>query len=420
MNILQAEFPIFAELVVMAGQADLLRSTGPFTVFAPTDEAFASLPEGALDMLKADELLLSQYINSQIAPDIWPTRELIKGDRRCDFLSGLETLNEMSFYGTNDYGQILVGNAAIVVGNLEVRNGLVHGMDYVDVDSRDPIWSEVTRAVWFWEGVERMQRYLVDVGGPYDMFCGNPELLELLDGDGPFTFFVPTDEAFTQLEAKLGSELTYYDVVGEIVRYLIIEGEMLTPQTETQDSFVTYQESEMQVAFSNEQVVQINGIEINILAQMRMRNGVVYMIDAVPVPPDLDLENLLPTIWEIVANSEQLTIFAESVESAFLEEQFSQWGLLTLFAPSDDVLTAMSPEELDAWMGQDFYLIYFNRQLLSNLEISELVRTDFGYEIPVSFDGEQLYLGEARVIEVIEAQNGIVYILDAFVGVEVE
>lgn len=94
--------------------------------------------------------------------------------------------------------------------------------------------------------------------------------------------------------------------------------------------------------------------------------------------------------------------------------------MLTLFVPSDDVLSAMSPEELDAWIGQDFYLIYFNRQLLSNLESSELVRTNFGYEIPVSFDGEQLYLGEARVIEVIEAQNGIVYILDALVGVEVE
>lgn len=59
----------FLGLVEAAGMADMLKREGPFTVFAPTDEAFALLPPGTLDRLLAQDRLLQETVQSHIVPD---------------------------------------------------------------------------------------------------------------------------------------------------------------------------------------------------------------------------------------------------------------------------------------------------------------------------------------------------------------
>jgi uncharacterized surface protein with fasciclin (FAS1) repeats len=59
----------FLGLLEAAGMADMLKREGPFTVFAPTDEAFALLPPGTLDRLLAQDRLLQETVQSHIIPD---------------------------------------------------------------------------------------------------------------------------------------------------------------------------------------------------------------------------------------------------------------------------------------------------------------------------------------------------------------
>ena len=59
----------FLGLLEAAGMADMLKREGPFTVFAPTDEAFALLPPGTLDRLLAQDRLLQDTVQSHIVPD---------------------------------------------------------------------------------------------------------------------------------------------------------------------------------------------------------------------------------------------------------------------------------------------------------------------------------------------------------------
>jgi uncharacterized surface protein with fasciclin (FAS1) repeats len=62
-------FNSFLGLLEAAGMADMLKREGPFTVFAPTDEAFAQIPPGTLDRLLAEDELLQKAMQSHIVPD---------------------------------------------------------------------------------------------------------------------------------------------------------------------------------------------------------------------------------------------------------------------------------------------------------------------------------------------------------------
>src|SRR5918994_242550 len=59
----------FLGVLEATGMADMLKRKGPFTIFAPTDEAFAQLPPGTLDRLLADEELLQKAVQSHIVTD---------------------------------------------------------------------------------------------------------------------------------------------------------------------------------------------------------------------------------------------------------------------------------------------------------------------------------------------------------------
>ena len=69
---------VFMDLLEASGLADTLRQKGPFTVFAPTDEAFAALPEGFLDTLRREEnrAKLVALISAHIVPDIFSSARL--------------------------------------------------------------------------------------------------------------------------------------------------------------------------------------------------------------------------------------------------------------------------------------------------------------------------------------------------------
>jgi uncharacterized surface protein with fasciclin (FAS1) repeats len=118
-------FKTLATALQAAGLVDTLKGPGPFTVFAPTDEAFAKLPAGTLDSLLKDKAKLSAVL----------TYHVVAGRVRAADVAGLteaKTVEGRSLrISTN--GGVKVDNANVIKTDIEASNGVIHVIDSVVV-----------------------------------------------------------------------------------------------------------------------------------------------------------------------------------------------------------------------------------------------------------------------------------------------
>jgi len=118
------DFDTLVTAVQAAGLADTLANEGPFTVFAPTDDAFAALPPGTLDALLLPENrdLLTDVLTYHVVPDTVTSNELESG--------GLDTLNGgLAVQVTPD--RVVVNNASVIQPDIPASNGVIHAINRV-------------------------------------------------------------------------------------------------------------------------------------------------------------------------------------------------------------------------------------------------------------------------------------------------
>ncbi len=106
-----------------AGLVETLKNDGPFTVFAPTDEAFAKLPEGTVEALLADPDKLSQILTYHVVPGRLMAADVVSADSLTTAQGGKLTID------TTDGARI--GNAAIIQTDIATSNGVIHVIDTV-------------------------------------------------------------------------------------------------------------------------------------------------------------------------------------------------------------------------------------------------------------------------------------------------
>ncbi|WP_370236616.1 MULTISPECIES: fasciclin domain-containing protein [Henriciella] len=121
----------FSTLVTAITEAELveaLKGDGPFTVFAPTNDAFAALPDGTLDSLLMDE-------NQDQLQDILKLHVVsgkIKAGDIAEGTSEVETLSGDTITITKDSdGAVTVGGAAVISADVKASNGVIHVIDSV-------------------------------------------------------------------------------------------------------------------------------------------------------------------------------------------------------------------------------------------------------------------------------------------------
>ena len=116
-------FQSLADAVDLSGLEEELNGSGPFTLFAPTDEAFANLPAGLMDTLMMDKARMAEVIKHHVIADQISSSDAISA-KNAMALDGevldLETCNGFK-----------VGNASVTEADIECRNGLVHVIDAV-------------------------------------------------------------------------------------------------------------------------------------------------------------------------------------------------------------------------------------------------------------------------------------------------
>ena len=105
---------------------DTLKSEGPFTVFAPTDEAFAKLPPGTLDDLLKPEN--RSKLQSILMYHVVPGKVMAKDAM---MLSTAETANGQSLTIDNSSGGVMVDNANVIKADIICSNGVIHVIDTV-------------------------------------------------------------------------------------------------------------------------------------------------------------------------------------------------------------------------------------------------------------------------------------------------
>lgn len=117
-------FSTLVAAVTAAGLVDTLKGDGPFTVFAPTDEAFAALPEGTVEGLLEDIPTLTAILTYHVVPGAIMSGDLAEG------CNDVETVNGASATICVD-GGVTIDGATVTQADIEASNGVIHVIDAV-------------------------------------------------------------------------------------------------------------------------------------------------------------------------------------------------------------------------------------------------------------------------------------------------
>ena len=116
-------FKTFIAAVKAAGFTESLRSSGPFTVFAPSDEAFARLPAGTWDALAKDKVRLAQVLTYLVIPGKVLVADVKPGKTK--------TLQGTQIMLKSDNGRVTVDEATVTESDILADNGVLHAIDTV-------------------------------------------------------------------------------------------------------------------------------------------------------------------------------------------------------------------------------------------------------------------------------------------------
>jgi len=119
-----ARFSTLVTALQAADLVDTLNGKGPFTVFAPTDDAFGKLPEGTVDALLDDIPTLRSILLYHVTPGKVYSSEVVK-------LNSADTVLGKSISIRVENGKVLVNNAQVVITDIEASNGIIHVIDTV-------------------------------------------------------------------------------------------------------------------------------------------------------------------------------------------------------------------------------------------------------------------------------------------------
>lgn len=264
-----ARFSILVEAVTKANLASALQGDGPFTVFAPTNDAFNALFAqlgvsgiADLDAATLTPILLNHVVSGQV--------------KAADVATGYaSTLNTNAPGGNsvkiflNKGSDVMVEGSKVIIPDIMASNGVIHAIDKVILPS-----SVVGHAI-------NNSNFSILVEAVV-----KANLVEALSAAGPFTVFAPTNDAFNKLFNTLGvsgiSALTAEQLT-PILLYHVVSGNVTSSQVST-GSVPTLNDGSNLNLMVSDMGVTIN-TDVNVVAtDVQGSNGIIHVIDAVLLP----------------------------------------------------------------------------------------------------------------------------------------
>ena len=281
----------FTTLVAAVQQAELvdaLKAEGPYTVFAPTDDAFAALLEetemSAEDLLGAENL--ADILLYHVVAGEFDAASVIELVGESDYVL-VDTLAGIPVKVSVEMGNVYINDAMVAAADVEASNGIIHVVDSVIMPPSQTITEIVVEAADMGDDSE----FTVLLAA-----VAQAELAEALAGEGPFTVFAPTDAAFAAaleaLDITAEDLLANEDLAG-ILLYHVVGGEEALYSNDVATALADADEMGIMVETLNgayftvtadEDGIYVDGAQI-VMTDILASNGVIHVIDAVILPP---------------------------------------------------------------------------------------------------------------------------------------
>jgi transforming growth factor-beta-induced protein len=379
---LAASDPRFETLVgaiVDAGLESTLRGPGPFTVFAPTDDAFEALGVdlSSLDQAELAEILTYHVVSGSVPSDAVPPL--------ADSVAGF-TL----FFDTSS--GVDVNSATVTEADLQASNGIIHVIDGVLMPPN------IVDAV----GYAGLGELGAAVG------AADPAVATLLTSDSELTVFAPTDAAFQAIasvtaglsQAELTAVLSYHVVPAAVTSDAVppVAGSGLLNEWGYPVSLM----------FDTSSGVVVNGGSTVVTADIKVTNGVIHVVDTVLLPP---------TIVDLaVAGGLTGLAGALGAASGNLDTLLTTAGPFTVFAPDDAAFAAASgvTATLTADELRDvllYHVVTGSAPVTSGDLTNGDVATALGPTVTIDVAGPTVN-GAAITLADLHGTNGVVHVID--------
>lgn len=345
---------ILKDAVIKAELVETLSSDGPFTVFAPTNDAFVALlgalgedynslddfdTEGEIALLK--DILLFHVIPAKVlAADLSPSEvSTALADNKLEIIASGETFV---------IGDASETNANITGTDIMASNGVAHTIDKVLLpQSAIDFVTQLSQKniVGLAQSVDDLS-LLVDA-----LIQADAGLVDVLSGDGPFTVFAPTNAAFADLLDTLGDDfnsLADFDTAEEkallakVLTFHVVAGAKVASGDLVQNQEIPTVQGESLVAVVSHEIriFDKTGEASNVTGpDNEASNGIVHIVDKVLLPREV-LDALAPATPNIVGLAQSVDDLSLLVDAliqadAGLVEVLSGDGPFTVFAPTN-------------------------------------------------------------------------------------
>ena len=391
---------IHDSLVAALTQADLvttLQGDGPFTVFAPTDQAFI---DAGIDLTTFD----TDEENATLVDIL--TYHVVSGKvMSTDLTDGMEAsaLNQDTLTFSVSATEVKVNDAIVTTADVESSNGVIHVIDKVLMPPADLVDIPATAQS---TGVHTA---LVAA-------LAQANLVATLQGTGPFTVFAPTDQAFTDA----GIDLTTFDTDEEnatlvdILTYHVVSGTVVSSDlTDGMEAAALNQDT--LTFFVSATEVKVNDAVVT-TADVATSNGVIHVIDKVLMPP-ADLVDIPATAQTTGVHTALVAALAQANLVATLQGT----GPFTVFAPTDQAfadagidLTTFDTDEENATLVDilTYHVVsgtVLSSDLTDGMEAAALNQDTLTFSVSAT----EVKVNDAVVTTAdVATSNGVIHVID--------
>jgi transforming growth factor-beta-induced protein len=406
---------LVAALQATGLDATLADTNSSFTVFAPTDDAFALLGDDTINALLADTDTLSNILTYHvITGEVDATTAISLAGTTVSMVNGDSVGLSLS-----PDNELLVNAATVIIADIQTDNGIIHVIDAVLLPPSDivqPTSNIVETAVAngnFTTLVAALQATELDV--------------VLADASANFTVFAPTDAAFALIgEATINTLLDNTEVLSSILLQHVI------PEIAV-DSVTAYSLNGAMVETASTALIPLNintntdmltfgGANI-IIKDIYTTNGIIHVIDAVIIG-DVEVPTPAMSIVDVAIANGSFTTLVGALQATGLDTVLADLESdFTVFAPSDaafaklpaDTLTNLSTEQLSNIL---LYHVIPGKVLADGAitlaqSSSNTAEAANGDNVALSFSNSTLFVNGAKVSTAdVMADNGVIHVID--------
>jgi uncharacterized surface protein with fasciclin (FAS1) repeats len=283
--------------VTEAGLVDTLNSDGPFTIFAPVNDAFAAIPAEDLEAVLADQELLTSILTYHVVAGESLDAAALGSAGSADSVNGAAL--EFGADGTT------VNGVDVLCSNVMTANATVHIIGEVLMPPADDM-GQMEEGAMMPSG-PLCAAVPTDGEGSFAGMTDDPAataasnnpvlstlvtavqaagLVDTLNSDGPFTIFAPANPAFDALpEGTLDTVLADTDLLTSILTLHVVAGEQLSSADLAElDSVTTVNGADISLEVADDGTLMVNGQGSVGCADIQTANATVHVIDAVLMP----------------------------------------------------------------------------------------------------------------------------------------